>query len=31
MPVQFYCIKKPQLFVGAVFESVGFGKLYDAA
>lgn len=24
-------IKKPQLFVGALFESVGFGKTYDAA
>jgi len=24
-------IKKPQLLVGALFESVGFGKTYDAA
>ena len=31
MHIHIFCIKKPQLFVGALSESVGNGNYYDAA
>jgi hypothetical protein len=31
MQIDIFCIKKPQLFVGALSESVGNGNYYDAA